>query len=131
MAKDIVDAENLLEEVKGKKFGISIQNIVAIVLILACRSHIQQIIRLGASRAAQTGQEILRRFRRIQLEEIDLLLRLCLCLGRDFLGLLVLLVTIVVQPLLPGLHALEEFLGLNDLGWLFWLACWAPLLAVL
>ena len=35
MAKDIVDAENLLEEVKGKKFGISIQNIVAIVTFLS------------------------------------------------------------------------------------------------
>ena len=35
MAKDVVDAENLLEEVKGKKFGISIQNIVAIVTFLS------------------------------------------------------------------------------------------------
>ena len=35
MAKDIVDAENLLEEVKGKKFGISIQNIVAIITFLS------------------------------------------------------------------------------------------------
>ena len=35
MAKDVVDAENLLEEVKGKKFGISIQNIVAIVSFLS------------------------------------------------------------------------------------------------
>ena len=35
MAKDIVDAENLLEEVKGKKFGISIQNIIAIVTFLS------------------------------------------------------------------------------------------------
>ena len=35
MAKDVVDAENLLEEVKGKKFGISIQNIVAIITFLS------------------------------------------------------------------------------------------------
>ena len=35
MAKDVVDAENLLEDVKGKKFGISIQNIVAIVTFLS------------------------------------------------------------------------------------------------
>ena len=35
MAKDVVDAENLLEEVKGKQFGISIQNIVAIVTFLS------------------------------------------------------------------------------------------------
>ena len=35
MAKDIVDSENLLEDVKGKKFGISIQNIVAIVTFLS------------------------------------------------------------------------------------------------
>ena len=35
MAKDVVDTENLLEEVKGKKFGISIQNIVAIVTFLS------------------------------------------------------------------------------------------------
>ena len=35
MAKDVVDAENLLEEVKGKKLGISIQNIVAIVTFLS------------------------------------------------------------------------------------------------
>ena len=39
MAKDVVDAENLLEEVKGKKFGISIQNIVAIVTFLTI-SHV-------------------------------------------------------------------------------------------
>ena len=35
MAKDVVDAENLLEEVKGKKFRISIQNIVAIITFLS------------------------------------------------------------------------------------------------
>ena len=35
MAKDIVDAENLVEEIKGKKFGLSINNIVAIVTFLS------------------------------------------------------------------------------------------------
>ena len=35
MGKDIVDAENLVEEIKGKKFGLSINNIVAIVTFLS------------------------------------------------------------------------------------------------
>ena len=35
MAKNVVDAEAAIEEVKNKKFGLSIQNIIALVTVLS------------------------------------------------------------------------------------------------
>ena len=35
MAKNIVDAEAAVEEIKNKKFGLSIQNIIALVTVLS------------------------------------------------------------------------------------------------
>ena len=35
MAKNVVDAEATIEEVKNKKFGLSIQNIIALVTVLS------------------------------------------------------------------------------------------------
>ena len=35
MAEKIVDAESAVEEIKNKKFGLSIQNIIALVTVLS------------------------------------------------------------------------------------------------
>ena len=35
MAKNVVDAEAAVEEIKNKKFGLSIQNIIALVTVLS------------------------------------------------------------------------------------------------